>query len=145
MSKITEAELLAKIEALGDISEEQRNEITCSLIGHSRIVTACFGYVHCARCGAQLADRLGGAGFNGAPDAVFVGHNCPQCRENFEKMGWEDRIFTPDPFAKVRACRVCGCTDDNACPGGCYWVEEDLCNVCAEVLAALEDVAQKED
>lgn len=29
-------------------------------------------------------------------------------------------------------CRVCGCTDDNACPGGCYWVEDDLCSKCAE-------------
>ena len=28
-------------------------------------------------------------------------------------------------------CRICGCTWDNACPGGCYWVEDDLCNVCA--------------
>lgn len=31
-------------------------------------------------------------------------------------------------------CRVCGCTDDHACPGGCYWVEPDLCSVCAEKL-----------
>lgn len=30
------------------------------------------------------------------------------------------------------ACRVCGCTDDRACPGGCYWVEADLCSVCVE-------------
>lgn len=29
-------------------------------------------------------------------------------------------------------CRVCGCTQDNACPGGCYWVEPDLCSKCAE-------------
>lgn len=28
-------------------------------------------------------------------------------------------------------CRVCGCTDDHACPGGCYWVEDDLCSACA--------------
>ncbi len=28
-------------------------------------------------------------------------------------------------------CRVCGCTDNNACPGGCYWVEDDLCSKCA--------------
>jgi len=31
-----------------------------------------------------------------------------------------------------RKCRVCGCTDTNACLGGCYWVEEDLCSKCAE-------------
>ncbi len=31
-------------------------------------------------------------------------------------------------------CRVCGCTDDNACEGGCYWVEPDLCSSCAEAV-----------
>jgi hypothetical protein len=29
-------------------------------------------------------------------------------------------------------CRVCGCTNDNACPGGCSWIEPDLCSACAE-------------
>jgi hypothetical protein len=31
-------------------------------------------------------------------------------------------------------CRVCGCTEDNACvtdDGPCFWVEEDLCSACA--------------
>lgn len=27
-------------------------------------------------------------------------------------------------------CRVCGCTEDKACPGGCSWVEPDLCSEC---------------
>jgi hypothetical protein len=30
----------------------------------------------------------------------------------------------------ARACRACGCTDDRACPGGCSWVERDLCSAC---------------
>ena len=30
----------------------------------------------------------------------------------------------------IQRCRVCGCTDCNACPGGCYWVEADLCSAC---------------
>jgi len=30
-----------------------------------------------------------------------------------------------------RTCRVCGCTDDQACEGGCHWVEDDLCSSCA--------------
>lgn len=33
-------------------------------------------------------------------------------------------------------CRVCGCTDERACPGGCSWVEDpgggDLCSACAD-------------
>jgi predicted kinase len=35
----------------------------------------------------------------------------------------------------VPRCRVCGCTDDRACPGGCWWVQDpllgDLCSACA--------------
>lgn len=31
-----------------------------------------------------------------------------------------------------RKCHVCGCTFNNPCEGGCYWVEEDLCSKCAE-------------
>lgn len=30
-------------------------------------------------------------------------------------------------------CRVCGCTWFNACQGGCYWVESDLCSECVGV------------
>lgn len=29
-------------------------------------------------------------------------------------------------------CRECGCTDERACPGGCEWVEPDLCSRCAD-------------
>lgn len=29
------------------------------------------------------------------------------------------------------ACRRCGCTEFSACPGGCVWVEPDLCSRCA--------------
>lgn len=28
-------------------------------------------------------------------------------------------------------CRICGCTEENACPDGCFWVETDLCSKCA--------------
>lgn len=30
----------------------------------------------------------------------------------------------------VRRCRVCGCTDAEACDGGCEWVAADLCSEC---------------
>ena len=32
------------------------------------------------------------------------------------------------------ACRGCGCTDEQACPFGCAWVEEDLCSACVPPL-----------
>jgi len=28
-------------------------------------------------------------------------------------------------------CRVCGCTNERACPGGCVWAEPNLCSRCA--------------
>jgi hypothetical protein len=36
-------------------------------------------------------------------------------------------------------CRVCGCTETDACLGGCAWVptEEDLCTVCYDAALAL--------
>lgn len=30
----------------------------------------------------------------------------------------------------VRSCWSCGCTDDHACPGGCWWVDDHLCSAC---------------
>jgi acyl-CoA synthetase (AMP-forming)/AMP-acid ligase II len=34
------------------------------------------------------------------------------------------------PRATAGRCRMCGCTDDRACPGGCAWVAPDLCSSC---------------
>lgn len=48
----------------------------------------------------------------------------------------EIKELLSQPFFKriwYRVCRVCGCTQENPCDGGCYWVEEDLCSACSEV------------
>ena len=45
---------------------------------------------------------------------------------------WIARIHLVQ-VSEVRTCRVCGCTDDNACIGfvsACYWIEPDLCSNC---------------
>ncbi len=34
-----------------------------------------------------------------------------------------------------RTCRICGCWQLNACPGGCSWVEANLCSACAPAAA----------
>jgi hypothetical protein len=34
-------------------------------------------------------------------------------------------------------CRVCGCTEVDACAPGCSWVDSSLCSVCDEVIDAL--------
>ena len=91
-------ELRKKIKALGKISDDQRNSIICSLIGHSRISTICFGYRNCGRCGEQLGDSLGSID-PGAKEAVFIGHKCPTCKENYKKCDWKDKLYCKDPFA----------------------------------------------
>lgn len=32
--------------------------------------------------------------------------------------------------AEEETCRVCGCTEDAACEGGCHWVAAGLCSAC---------------
>lgn len=39
----------------------------------------------------------------------------------------------------ARFCRTCGCTDVYGCDGGCSWVDEDLCSLCAEAAASVAD------
>lgn len=36
----------------------------------------------------------------------------------------------------MKECRVCGCTDNDPCAGGCSWAKgSDLCSSCAEIMA----------
>lgn len=36
----------------------------------------------------------------------------------------------PCPECGERTCRVCGCTEDEACPEGCSWYDDGLCSRC---------------
>jgi ParB-like chromosome segregation protein Spo0J len=43
-------------------------------------------------------------------------------------------------MSDLATCRICGCTEDQACEGGCFWVEDpehlgDLCSKCLPKLA----------
>ncbi|NSW82739.1 MAG: hypothetical protein HPY90_05600 [Syntrophothermus sp.] len=89
-------ELISKIESLGINDESQRNKVVCALIGHSKIVSMCFGYVYCGRCDEQIGDTLAG-GFD-ASKCVVIGHNCKTCRENYKNLTWEDTIYCKQPF-----------------------------------------------
>jgi len=44
--------------------------------------------------------------------------------------GVDYRINIGDVLQTIWACRKCGCTDKQACEGGCHWVESDLCSRC---------------
>ena len=99
MKQLTLSELKKKIKALGKIDAATRNSIICSLVGHSHISTMCFGYRYCARCGDQVGDSLGSIDM-GVKEAVIVGHNCPECKKNFEACTIFDKIFVRNPFSK---------------------------------------------
>lgn len=45
-----------------------------------------------------------------------------------------DRQFIEDPIDGP-VCRVCGCSDEHACEGGCIWYSVDLCSKCVKAVA----------
>jgi hypothetical protein len=69
-------------------------------------------------------------------------HACPGCdledTDECKRKGsaaalsswqcWQDYIMGCAETDQI--CRVCGCTDDNACEDGCSWAEKDLCSSC---------------
>ena len=95
---MTKKELIEKLKLLNLNDPEQEKGIICQLIGHSNIVSTCFGYVHCGRCDDQLGDTLGGVYPLG--NKVIIGHDCDVCRSNYKKMGWEDKFRVLNPFSK---------------------------------------------
>lgn len=49
-----------------------------------------------------------------------------------ERIGRGEEEWSIRPDLSQR-CRNCGCNWEKACqPGGCHWVEADLCSCCAE-------------
>ncbi|MBP8689027.1 hypothetical protein KBH77_01600 [Patescibacteria group bacterium] len=97
----TKEELLKILDKIPIKNKQQRNELVCSLIGHSRICDTFWGYRYCGRCGAQLGDSLGSIDF-GAKESVIIGHNCPTCRENYKKCDWRDKLYVKNPFTKTK-------------------------------------------
>lgn len=56
---------------------------------------------------------------------------------------WQEYIM--ERVSNEPVCRVCGCTQNNACLGGCFWVEDDLCSRCqAQLLPNMADTVRKE-
>lgn len=97
---LSKADVLRRVRGL---SAEQQKAMVCALVGHSKIRDFCFGYHHCARCGALLGDSLGGAYQDDT--AVYPTHlgqkikGC-HCAQNAKALTWRDTLYAPDPFAK---------------------------------------------
>lgn len=95
MSDMTVETVQARIAGLDD---ETQKKMVCALVGHSKIVEMCIGYVHCARCGAQIGDTL--SGIWDAETAVIVGHDCVTCHKNFAALDWCHTFKAPWPFER---------------------------------------------
>lgn len=65
------------------------------------------------------------------PDWAYkVRDDCQENKVPFYFKSWGEWIV---PDEGMPFCRVCGCTQHNACEtdmGGCYWAEPDLCSEC---------------
>lgn len=100
----TEKQLLEVLKTIPYKNEEHKKRIVCSLIGHSRICTTCWGYRNCGRCGDQLGDNLGSMDY-GRETCVVIGHNCKICRKNYKKCTWKDKFLVDNPFKRERGDR----------------------------------------
>lgn len=97
---MTKKELMKKLKAVEPDSKDQRNEIVCSLIGHSRIRTFFFGYNYCGRCGTQLGDSLGGVWKQ--TDEYIEGHDDEDCLKALLKMDWRDKLYVPKKLYTIK-------------------------------------------
>ena len=82
---------------------EIRRAMLCAKHGHPRVADFCFGYVTCARCGAQLGDTLT-AVFE-LQYYVIVGHDCEVCRGNAKTLKRHERFLLPPDAQKAVGAR----------------------------------------
>lgn len=77
-----------------------------------------------------LADTFGCPAYTTSADFPECSGESDKC-ENVDQWECWQRYFK-EILKNEQVCRICGCTWNNACPGGCYWVEEDLCSACVD-------------
>lgn len=73
-----------------------------------------------------------------------VNHDEPYAQDVFEvikegEIHKENAVFDEE----LRFCKVCGCSQDHACPGGCYWVTDDLCSNCVYSIFTCEAIVDE--
>lgn len=56
-----------------------------------------------------------------------------------------DYLVKPIEVSEEQKCKVCGCTQNNACEGGCYWVEDNLCSKCEEIVQQNEGIIHENE
>lgn len=94
--------------------------------------------VECVRCGAEVQLRATPCEWteqeDGSAQVTDVGPGMGDCCGLLYVDAFGEGVDVYDEselHAGGPRCRVCGCTEDRACPGGCFWIEPDLCSRCA--------------
>ncbi len=94
------------------------------------------------RVGARQARRLRGSlaaieagdtregGVPGRPDLSTAGLPWTETTYRLTRAGATMLAEIRRSHDGVARCRVCGCTQDRACPDGCCWIDADLCSSC---------------
>lgn len=92
-----------------------------------------------------------------APSAIFAIHPCSHEQAIEAAKYWRpmpsgppalsagfDDLIEDDLDDDNRVCRVCGCTEMDACTGGCSWVDDPqrLGDLCSSCLPAAEHAAE---
>jgi hypothetical protein len=81
--------------------------------------------------GVQFSDLTAALRWRGGHPATAVWPNVEEILAVHGHSGATELVWL-DKEPSDRICRACGCTDDTACLGGCYWVAEDLCSQCGD-------------
>lgn len=95
----------------------------------------CFAHIEGVHNGVAMYDLTKPQADDGTADDValaqqaaeYIGLRGDALRYTLHLCG--DFVFFEEKSA-ARHCRVCNCTDAQACPGGCSWVGPDLCSAC---------------
>lgn len=82
------------------------------------------------RDAAYLRENADGASFSEEEFRLLLEHGLGLDDESIEDACVE---------AQQPSCRICACTEDRACPGGCSWIEPDLCSRCVGKTAPEHD------
>jgi hypothetical protein len=82
-------------------------------------------FAFCIRCTAQVTQG----------QVVGVSHqphpgNGLRFASGVVKLGVGHIYYCATCGPDLRYCRVCGCTDEVACIGGCFWSGPELCSTC---------------
>lgn len=75
--------------------KDRLRNLVCAVFRHSNLEDSCWGYVSCARCGAQLGDTLAGCYSNSRQ--VGISCDCTACRENLKRLTFIDTFLAKKP------------------------------------------------